>query len=43
MTRPDYTPASSPLRPIFIWAASSTTIFVVLAATVYVVSCWGGR
>jgi hypothetical protein len=43
MNRHDYTPGSEPLRPIFIAMASSTTILVVIAATIYVVSCWGGR
>jgi hypothetical protein len=43
MNRPDYTPGTEPMRPILIAMASSTTILIVIAATIYVVSCWGGR
>lgn len=43
MKRHDYTPGTEPMRPILIAMASSTTVLVVLFATVYVISCWGGR
>lgn len=33
----------APLAPILVAMASIPAVFVILVATVFVVSCWGGR